>query len=73
MRDRMGIIREDASDIPDYGSLYLRERGKIYGDTPTSINEYGASDDADIDLLPLLSLLAIHTSVTPAFASTFLK
>lgn len=55
MRDRMGIIREDASEIPDYGSLYLRERGKIYGDTPTSINEYGASDDADIDLLPLLS------------------
>lgn len=55
MRDRMGIVRETVSDIPDYGSLYLRERGKVYGDTETSVNEYGGFNDQDADRLPLLS------------------
>lgn len=53
--DRMGITRNSKEDIPDYRSLYLKERGKAYGDGVVTINEYGASDDADIDLLPLLS------------------
>lgn len=55
MRDRMGIKRQSVSDIPDYGSLYLHKRGKVYGDTETSINEYRASDDSDAAKLPLLS------------------
>ena len=55
MRDRMGIERASEADIPDYRSLYLIKRGKTYDGGRTSINEYGASDDADIELLPLLS------------------
>lgn len=60
MRDRMGILRASSSEIPDYGSLYLKERGKVYGygydDPSISINEYGASDDEDVEKLDLLSM-----------------
>lgn len=55
MVDRMGIRRECEEDVPDYRSIYLKKIGKSYNDDGTSVNEYGASDDADVALLPLLS------------------
>lgn len=55
MRDKMGIVRNRLEDVPDYRSLYLIKLGKCYNSKGTTINEYGASDDTDIELLPLLS------------------
>ncbi len=55
VRDKLGIYHDNESDIPDYNSIYLRKLGKSYDDSGRTINEYGASDDADIEKLPLLS------------------
>lgn len=55
--DRMRINHADTDDIPDYGSLFLR----IF-DEKTHVNDYGGSDDSDVDKLDLITNAAVGST-----------
>ena len=55
--DRMRINHADTDEIPDYGSLFLR----IF-DEKTHVNDYGGSDDSDVDKLDLITNAAVGST-----------
>lgn len=55
--DRMRINHADTDDIPDYGSLFLRNF-----DEKTHVNDYCGSDDSDVDKLDLITNAAVGST-----------